>query len=1063
MKNLGIQFIFYSLLLVACEPAQVRFAPEVEARLPKQVDFNFHVKPILSDRCYACHGPDENAREADLRFDTEEGAFQAIGEAKDHFAIVPGDVEESEMYSRMITDDPEMMMPPPESNLELSDYEVAVLTRWIEQGAEYKKHWSYIKPKKVALPEVAEAGKANNEIDHFILDRLKRENLNLSPEATQETLIRRLSFDLTGLPPKLEDIETFLNDKSPQAYEKVVDRLLASPAHGERMASQWMEISRYADTHGYQDDQFRYMWPWRDWVIKAYNENLPYNKFVEWQIAGDLLPDATQEQIMATGFNRNHVQNVEGGIIEEEYRVENVADRTNTLGKAFIGLTMECARCHDHKYDPISQADYYEMFAFFNNTDEVGRIPRDGGEAPGPALLLTDEETEAQLTFLKEKIKDQEEKLKEIQQKEQPSFERWFAEGKVKQLLNQKTPSGQIAYFPMGQASHEKFKELDETEGKVGKATLFNGIDGAGLDLPAFERSDPFSLSFWMKSPPVKDYAGILSYSSGYYGGYRGYEVLLTGDKLEFRLSHEFPYNALQVMTKQPLKAEQWQQLTLTYDGSSQASGIRLYLDGEEMAVDILRDNLYQSSIPNNSQFGNNRYLRLGTRDNEKGFAGGALDELMVFERELSPPEVLLLSGKQDKLSQLISKKPDDLSTVEKKGLWQFYSTQSTAYQKELRTLQKLRLAENDTLSSVPKMMVMGDKEEIRPTYLLERGGYDAHGKEVSPGTPEQVFGFPENLSPNRLGLARWLTHPDNPLTARVAVNRLWQQFFGEGIVGTPDDFGSQGNLPTHPALLDWLAVEFMNSDWDVKAMQKLIVMSATYRQSSQASLELLKYDPGNMLLARGPSHRLPAEMIRNNALAASGLLVSKIGGPSVKPYQPPGLWKEKASIVGEREYKSGKGDDLYRRSLYTYWRRTIPPPSMLTFDADARNVCTVERQVTSTPLQALILLNDPQYVEASRMLAERIQKEGGEALETQLNYGFKLLTGRDALNDEIKVFEKMYQDELAKYKAEPENAEALLSVGEYPRDSQLDLSKTAALAIVTNVMMNHDEFYTLR
>jgi hypothetical protein len=1063
MRYLSWLFLLFSVL--ACQSRQTTFDPEIEARLPEQIDFNFHIKPILSDRCFACHGPDANSREADLRLDLEETAFAAIGEDKNRFALVKGDLYESEVYHRIVSDDPEIIMPPPESNLELSEYEIALLTRWIEEGAEYKPQWSFIKPEKPEVPEVADNEQTANEIDHFVLKRLEREKLGLSPQASKEALIRRLSFDLTGLPPTPEEIDGFLQDESPDAYEKVVDRLLASPQYGERMAAKWMEISRYADTHGYQDDQFRYIWPWRDWVIQAYNENLPYDDFVTWQIAGDLLPNATQEQILATAFNRNHVQNVEGGIIEEEYRVENVADRTNTLGKAFLGLTMECARCHDHKYDPISQEEYFQTYAFFNNVDEVGRIPRDGGEAPGPTLLLTDEETEEQLAFLKEKIAEQEAKLAEICKKEQPSFEQWLASGKAKNLLQQKAPSGLKAHFPMGQASSEKLKDLDEIEGKVGKATRFDGSSGARMDLQPFERSDPFSFSFWMKPPAVQDYAGVFYYSSGYYGGYRGYEVLLLEEnQLEFRLSHEFPYNALQVVSKEIFTPDEWQHVTITYNGSSRAEGVKVYKDGKPVPLEIRRDQLHRTTIPVNSQFGSSHFLRLGTRENEKGFAGGALDELMVFQRELSPPEVLKLSDQQAELEQLLAKAPAQLTTDEKQSLETYYFLAvNSAYQRELKKLQELRLAENDTLTSVPKIMVMGERSNPRTTHLLERGAYDAPAQEVSPGTPEQVFSFPENLPPNRLGLARWLTHPDNPLTTRVAVNRMWQQFFGSGIIGTLDDFGNQGDLPTHPQLLDWLAVTFMESGWDTKALQKKIVMSATYRQSSMASEDLLRKDPQNLLLARGPKRRLPAEMIRNNALAASGLLVKKIGGPGVKPYQPPGLWREKASVVGEREYKADKGDGLYRRSLYTYWRRTIPPPSMLTFDADARNVCTVERQVTSTPLQALILLNDPQYVEASRVLAERIQKEAGDSLPQQLNHGFRLLTGREILEPELEIFTDMYEDELEKYTSEPNAAEELLNVGEHPRDPKLDLSKTAALAVVANAMMNHDEFYTLR
>jgi len=1058
-------WLFLLFSVFACQSNKTTFDAELEAQLPEQIDFNFHIKPILSDRCFACHGPDANAREAGLRLDLEEAAFAAVGEEKNRFALVRGELGDSEVYHRIVADDPEIIMPPPESNLELSEYEIALLTRWIEEGAEYKPQWSFIKPEKPGVQEVAEASQAENEIDYFIQDRLEREQLSLSPEASKESLIRRLSFDLTGLPPTLQEIDDFLKDDSPNAYEKVVDRLLASPHYGERMATKWMEISRYADTHGYQDDQFRYIWPWRDWVIQAFNQNLPYDDFVTWQIAGDLLPNATQEQILATAFNRNHVQNVEGGIIEEEYRVENVADRTNTLGKAFLGLTLECARCHDHKYDPVTQKEYYQMYAFFNNVDEVGRIPRDGGEAPGPTLSLTNEETEKQLAFLKKKIAEQEAKLADVRQEKQPNFEQWLASGKAKNLLQQKVPAGLEAHFPMGQASSEKLKDLEEVGGKVGKATLFDGSSGARMELEPFERSDPFSLSFWMKPPAVQDYAGVFYFSSGYYGGYRGYEVLLLEEnQLEFRLSHEFPYNALQVVSEETFTPDQWQHVTITYDGSSRATGVKVYKNGKAIPLEIRRDQLHRSTIPVKPPFGGTRSLILGTRVNEKGFTGGALDEMMIYRRELSSPEVLKLSDRSASLEQLLTQAPAKLTTDEKQSLETYYFLAvNPAYQRALKKLQELRLAENDTLTAVPKIMVMGERENSRTTHLLERGAYDAPGQQVSPGTPEQLLNYGENLPLNRMGLARWLTDPDNPLTARVAVNRLWQQFFGGGIVGTLDDFGSQGDLPTHPQLLDWLAVTFMESGWDTKALQKKIVMSATYQQTSVASEDLLHKDPQNLLLARGPKRRMPAEMIRNNALAASGLLAQKIGGPSVKPYQPPGLWREKASVLGEREYKAGEGDELYRRSLYTYWRRTIPPPSMLTFDADARNVCTVERQVTSTPLQALILLNDPQYVEASRILAERIQKEASDSLPQQLNHGFRLLTGREILEPELEIFTDMYEDELEKYSAEPEAAKQLLNVGEYPRDQKLDLSKTAALAVVANAMMNHDEFYTLR
>ena len=1049
------------IYLSSCQSGPVPFPEEVEARLPEAVDFNYHIKPILSDRCFACHGPDENARKAELRLDIEEDALQAIGDERDHYALVPGDPHASSLFTRITSDDPDMVMPPPESNLTLSEEEVALLTRWIEQGAAYKPHWSFIPPERPEVPVADEPQRATNPIDHFVQESLKKQDLSPTSEAEKETLIRRLTFDLTGLPPTLDDIKTFVADDSPDAYEKVVDRLLASPHYGEQMAARWMEIARYSDTHGYQDDQYRYMWPWRDWVIDAFNRNMPYDQFVTWQLAGDLLPNATREQILATGFNRNHVQNVEGGIVEEEFRVEYVADRANTLGKAFLGLSTECARCHDHKYDPISQKEYYQLFAFFNNNDEVGRIPRDGGEAPGPALLLTDEDTEQQLAFLQEKIQEQENQLRQISQESDASFSSWLKKGGARAVLNSEIPNT-IAHFAMGKSSHEQLKDIEEIDGKVGKATYFDGGSGAKLEVPSFERSDPFSLGFWLKSPAVEDYAGVLAFSNGYYGGYKGYEVLVTEARLEFRLSHEFPYNAIQLFSQEKAPVDEWLHVAITYDGSSEARGIHLYFNGQPAAVDVQRDNLYQSVIPDVIQFGDNRYLRLGTRDNEKGFTHGALDEVMVFDRALTPLEVNKLSGQQEAVASLVQQAAFDPKDQE--ALRRYYlSVVDGAYRRGLSALKDLRKQENTLLTNTPEMMVMGERTEPRPTYLLERGAYDAHGEEVTPGTLTQVLEFSEDLPRNRLGLAQWLVSPENPLTARVTVNRLWHQFFGEGIVNTLDDFGNQGALPTHPELLDWLAMEFVASGWDIKALQKLMLLSATYRQSSVAPEAVRQQDPSNRWLARGPSRRLPAELIRNNALAASGVLVSKVGGPSVKPYQPQGLWKEKASVVGEREYKAGKGDELYRRSLYTYWRRTIPPPSMLIFDANERNVCTVKRQTTSTPLQALVLLNDPQYVEASRLLAERMLTEGGETLADQLAYGFRLLIGRAPLDKERSILQQLYQEEEERFRQDTKSAAELLAVGAHRRNTTLDVPQLAAMAVVTNIMMNHDEAYTQR
>ncbi|MET2985080.1 PSD1 and planctomycete cytochrome C domain-containing protein [Aureibaculum conchae] len=672
-----------------------------EMKVPETVDYIFDVKPILSDRCYLCHGPDEGTREAGLRLDLKETAYAAIGKDLDKHAIIPGDTINSQMVFRINNPDEEKRMPPLNSNLSLSDYERKVLTKWIQQGAVWKDHWAFVAPVKADIPQVKNSELVANEIDNFILKTLEQKGFELSEKATKEKLIRRVSFDLTGLPPSIEELDNFLNDDSPDAYEKVVDRLLASEAYGERMAANWLDIARYADTHGYQDDLERVMWPWRDWVISAFNRNLPYDDFIKWQLAGDLLPDATLEQVLATGFNRNHKITQEGGVIDEEYRVEYVLDRANTTSKALLGLTMECAQCHDHKYDPISQREYFSFYGFFNQVDEKGLIGYD--EIPEPNITITPKEIKEALSFVN---------------------------------------------------------------------------------------------------------------------------------------------------------------------------------------------------------------------------------------------------------------MPDSIKEA--------------------------------------KPMVMRDNKAERKTHILNRGAYDAPTEEVQLGAPEMVAPFEGKYPRNRLGLAEWLFSEENSLTSRVAVNRLWQQIFGVGIVASSADFGNQGALPSHPELLDWLAITFREEGWDMKKMIRRMVLSNTYQQTSKTDDKLLEMDPNNIYLARNSRDKLTAEMIRDNALAVSGLLVNKIGGPSVKPYQPPGIWEETTSGQGLTKYFMDTGGNQYRRSLYTFWKRTVPPPSMMTFDAAGRDLCEVERQKTSTPLQALVMLNDPVLIEAAQMVALNVLKEGDSMTDEQrVEQIFRKLTSR--------------------------------------------------------------------
>ncbi len=1055
-----VYFLGFSCL-VACQTEKPADVVAAEKNIPEVVDFNLHVKPILSDRCFACHGPDKNHQEANLRLDTEEGLFAALEEGNGH-VIVPGQLSKSAVYQRIIAEDPEMLMPPPESNLSLNAKEIAVLTRWIEQGAKWKPHWAFISPEQSEVPEVNQSDWGRNPIDNFVLAKLKSEGLSPSPEADKETLIRRVSFNLTGLPPTLEEVDAFLADDSPEAYEKVVDRLLNSPAYGERMAAHWMDVARFADSYGYLDDKHRPMWPWRDWVIRSYNENLPYDQFITWQVAGDLLPNATKDQVLATAFNRNHKQNSEAGIIYEEFRVEYVADRTNTLGKAFLGLTVECARCHDHKYDPISQKEYYQLFAFFNSTFEIGSPSYGINQTPGPALLLTDSATDEQIASLKQAIAQQEQQVASHHQQVTPALTQAKLTADIAQHLRQNL----VAYYPFdavtndqsaNRANPAKPAVLNDpvlVAGVQDKAIKINANNKVtlGEDVGLFERTDPFSVSLWIKLAKTYGEATVFQHNYHKRYGYTGYTLLLLDNKLSFQLAHSYPHNAIQVVTTEALPENEWVHVTLTYDGSSQAVGTQIFVNGDRANTEIVHDNLYKSIIPkvNEHTYAFEGFI-MGMRGNHTTFPDGLVDELKLFDRNLTALEVQQVYGKEGPATQATEAE-----------LREYYLAHYDAQQQQHRKkLQQLREQENTILSEASEIMVMGDLAEPRPSFVLERGVYDAHGEPVAPGTPEQVLAFPDSLPKNRLGLARWLTHPRNPLTSRVAVNRFWQMHFGQGLVPSSDDFGNQGDLPTHPELLDWLATQFIASGWDKKALHQLIVTSATYRQSSVISPEMLEKDPDNQLLARGPRHRLPAEMIRDNALAISNLLAREVGGESVYPYQPEGLWDELSNKPWRYEYRQAKDEGLYRRSLYTIWKRTAPPPSMLIFDVADRDVCTVRRRTTSTPLQALVLLNDPQYLEACRLLAERMMQEGGQDLDEQLIFGFRAITGRYPEPDEVQIIRRMYEEEAARFAEDPKSAVAYLRTGEQPREKELDVVQLASLATVANAIMNTDEAYT--
>ena len=1064
------------LLVGACFALQAcgTRGPEV-AGLPERVDFNFHVKPILSDRCFKCHGPDDRAREAELRLDTDEIAT-VRGESGKR-AVVPGRPSRSELVRRILSDDPTYQMPPTESHLTLSDYERAVLVRWVDQGARWEPHWSFSPPERAAVPDVASDGWPRSEIDRFILARLEDLELRPAPEAAKETWLRRVRFDLTGLPPSPEEIDAFLSDDAPSAYEKVVDRLLASPAYGERMATEWLDLARYADSHGYQDDGMREMWPWRDWVIRAFNENMPYDRFLTWQLAGDLLPNATQDQILATGFNRNHMQSQEGGIVDEEYRVEYVADRVNTLGRAVLGLTLECARCHDHKYDPVTQREYFQVYDFFNNINEAGNIPYSG--VPSPTVILIDSTSEDKLAGLEDQIAAYEAKTSVDNAAFDEGYARWVAQVESGRTTARLDPPGLIGHYTLDEMRDLEFENLagarkaavlggdpesipKRVDGRHGGAQRLVGssyID-LGPEFAFFERNEPFSISFWMRIEEDSVEGPLFSRSGGLDDGNRGYDVMLGRDGLlTAGLYHVAPANGIEIRSAKPVTPRQWHHLVMTYDGSSRAGGLRLYLDGQGLETRIVTDHLKRSII-HDGQGGNwgAETFRIGKLFGQT-VEDVSYDEFRVFGDELTYLEVMLLYGDTDPLGRILAVPSTERTAAQLRSLRDHYVRRVAAsFRSDFARLTALRGEENEILSGLLEVMVMGERTaDRRQTYVLNRGAYDAPGEPVEAGTPAVVGAFPDSLPKNRLGLAKWLVNPAHPLTARVAVNRLWHLCFGRGLVATPGDFGSQGELPSHPELLDWLAIRFVDSGWDVKAMLKEIVLSATYRQSSLAAPSIRERDPENVWLARGPSHRLSAEQIRDNALAASGLLVREIGGPSVKPYQPEGLWEELATR-NATTYEQDHGDKLYRRSLYTIWKRTSPPPSMTGFDAAERLYCTVQRQRTNTPLQALILMNDPQYVEAARLIAERMVKEGGAATKQRIAYGFRLLTGRLPLADEATKLEELYRAEHEDFRSAPDRALDLLSVGEYSRDETLDPAETAALAIVASTILNFDE-----
>lgn len=1017
------------------------------------VDFQREILPLLSDRCFPCHGPDEKARTrtGGLRLDSYAGATADLG---GYAAIVPGDPDASEVILRMTEPHPSDRMPPPKSKLVVSDAEIEIIRRWISEGANYEQHWAFQPRAESPVPQVQNSQQVKNPIDAFVLADLEAHGLDLAPTADREHLLRRISFDLTGLPPDLDTMDRFLDEKERVSYSELVDTLLASAHFGERMAADWMDVARYADTYGYQNDAARDVWPWRDWVIRAFNQNLPYDQFLTWQLAGDLLPNPTRDQRLATTFNRLHRQTNEGGSVEEEYRVEYVADRVHTFGSAFLGLTLECARCHDHKYDPIRQREYFELFAFFDDIDESGLYPHFNRSVPTPALTLSTPEEDRQLAQLQTTVRDLERRYANSAQSAYKKFNEDQAtspEG-AKSTADLDLNMGCVGHFALNSISDTTVPNLvqaDRSGQTFDYPATVDGVSGQGLRLSGengvkfpqvgeFRRFDAFSFSLWVQLPEVYDRAVLMHRSRAWTdSGSRGYQLILEQGRLSFSLIHFWPGNALRVRSLCPLPTNRWIHLAVTYDGSSRAEGVRLYVDGKPMAVEIVRDQLTRTIQ------GGSHVLTIGQRFRDRGFKNGQVDEVRVYARSLCSSEVRrLFDGRVGQLDQ------------------QFFETRlwedGVALREELWQARKEWAL---MIDSIAQIMTMEEMSQPRQAYVLARGSYANRLEEVQPETPA-VLPLLRKKGPvaNRLDLANWLADADHPLVARVAVNRFWQMLFGVGLVRTHENFGRQGEAPTHPELLDWLAGEFVRSGWNVKALLRLIVMSSTYRQQSkyvqQETVELRPFAFG-----RGRSKRLSSEMVRDQALAASGLLKERLGGPSVKPYQPAGLWKEKSGAV----YQQSEGPDLYRRSLYTYWKRTSPPPSMMIFDAAKRDVCVVRRQYTNTPLQALVVMNDVQYLEASRKLAEKVSNEFPGDLQAQLHSGFRLLTGRRPTDSEYRHLVRLFEDQWSDYRQNPAAATAFLSIGESAVGESHEPARLAALSVVVSTMMNSDASLTLR
>ena len=1031
----------------------------------ERISFNDHVRPILSENCFACHGPDSANREAGLRLDGFETATAELDSGMR--AIVPEDVAASELIARVASTDPDVVMPPPDAKIgRLSPEEVAVLKRWIAQGAPYEPHWAFVPPVEPDADDAA-AG-----IDQIVAKGLAARGLVRQREADRASLVRRASFDITGLPPTPDEVAAFVADDDPDAYEKLLDRLLASPRYGERMAADWMDIARYSDSYGFQVDRPRVtMWPWRDWVIRAFNENLPWDTFTLWQVAGDLLPDATEEQILATAFNRLHQQESEGGSVVEEYRVNYVNDRVTTFGTAFLGLTLECCRCHDHKFDPLSQREFYSLFAFFDDIDEAGLYAYFTQATPTPKLQLPDENTVRALEKASAACGEAAAELARAEADARRQLADWLS-GKgsrpaglaaatagtipgeiVRYAFDERRADGKFADALGGDRPASSPADNVLAPGQNGQAIRLTGDHPVKTPVGNFRRSHPFTVSLWLKAPAAYERAVLFHRSRAWTdAASRGYELIVDRGHLRWSLIHFWPGDAVSVRAAEPLPIDEWVHVAVASDGSGKAAGLEIFVNGHPVACRIVRDQLTREITG-----GGGDTITIGERFRDHGFKDGLVDDFRVFDRRLSALEIGELAEPGRLAATLAAVAPTfevDAASRELLGGYLAAALDEPSATRR-KALEDARRARDDIANKPREIMVMRELPEPKQAYVLERGDYDKRGEPVEPATPAVLPPFPADAPRNRLGLATWLIDPDHPLLARVTVNRIWQGLFGLGLVASPEDLGSQAIRPEYPELLDLLAWKFSHPvdeggfGWDTKRLIKTIMMSQTYRQRSIADAKTMADDPLNTWLARGPRHRLPAEMIRDSALFTCGLLVEKLGGPPVKTYDMPDSFKPE---------KAGSGEALYRRSLYTYWRRTGPAPMLEVFDVPSRVVCVARRDTTNTPLHAFVLMNAEQFVEAARVLGEALlAKHDGRPLPA-VEEAFERITSKAADSRQREILGSMLRGQLDWYRGHPAEAARFVAIGQRKRDESHPAVELAATAAVINALLNYDE-----